>query len=123
MPETGLRPKLRRKEPSLEDKDRMTQLTVWVERIDDQTYRAEIAQPISLTTQGRTCEEAVERLCELAKQRLSTGDVIQLDLAVETATHPWVPFAGIWKGHPEADAWQNTLAEQRRQLDKTESGA
>ena len=96
------------------------QLTVRVERIDDQTYRAAIAQPVSLATQGRTREEAVERLCELAKQRLSTGDVVQLDLAVETAPHPWVPFAGIWKNHPEADAWQNTLAEQRRQLDKTE---
>ena len=43
------------------------QLTIWVERIDGQTYRAEIAQPVSLATQGRTREEAVERLCELAK--------------------------------------------------------
>ncbi len=99
------------------------QLTVWVERIDDQTYRAAIAQPVSLATQGRTREEAVERLCELAKQRLSTGDVIQLDLPVGTVPHPWVSFAGIWKDHPEVDAWQNTIAEQRRQLDKTESGA
>lgn len=99
------------------------QLTVWVERIDEQTYRAEIAQPVSLATQGRTREEAVERLCELAKQRLSTGEVVQLDLAVGTAAHPWAPFAGMWKDHPEVDAWQNTLAEQRRQLDKTESEA
>ena len=101
----------------------MVQLTVRVERIDDQTYRAAIAQPISLTTQGRTREEAVERLRELAKQRLSTEEVVQLDLAVETAPHPWVPFAGIWKDHPEVDAWRDTLAEQRCQLDKTESGA
>ena len=101
----------------------MVQLTVRVERIDDQTYRAAIAQLISLTTQGRTREEAVERLCELAKQRLSTEEVVQLDLAVETATHPWVPFAGIWKDHPEVDAWRDTLAEQRCQLDKTKSGA
>lgn len=99
------------------------QLTIWVERIDEQTYRAEIAQPVSLAAQGCTREEAVERLCELAKQRLSTGDVIQLDLSVETATHSWAPFAGIWKDHPEFDAWRNTLAEQRRQLDKTESEA
>ena len=99
------------------------QLTVWVERIDEQTYRAEIAQPVSLATQGRTREEAVERLRALAKQRLSTGEVIQLDLPVGTAPHPWVSFAGIWKDHPEVDAWRNTLAEQRRQLDKTESEA
>lgn len=97
------------------------QLTVWVERIDEQIYRAETAQPVSLATQGRTREEAVERLCELAKQRLSAGEVIQIDLPAGTTAHPWMPFAGIWKDHPEIDAWVDTIAEQRAQLDKAES--
>ena len=35
--------------------------------------------------------------------------------------HPWVPFAGIWKDHPEIDAWADTIAEHRAQLDKAES--
>ena len=35
--------------------------------------------------------------------------------------HPWVPFAGIWKDHPEIDAWVDTIAEQRAQLDKAAS--
>lgn len=38
------------------------QLTVLVERIDDHTYRAETAQPVSLATEGHTREEALERL-------------------------------------------------------------
>ena len=97
------------------------QLTVWVERIDEQMYRAETAQSVSLATQGRTREEAVERLCELAKQRLSTGEVTQIDLPAGTAAHPWMPFAGSWKDHPEIDAWVDTIAEQRVQLDKAES--
>ena len=97
------------------------QLTIWVERIDEQMYRAETAQPVSLVTQGHTREEAVERLCELAKQRLSTGEVIQIDLPAGTAAHPWMPFAGIWKDHPEIDAWGDTIAEHRAQLDKAES--
>ncbi len=97
------------------------QLTIWVERTDEQMYRAETAQPVSLATQGHTREEAIERLCELAKQRLSTGEVIQIDLPVGTAAHPWVPFAGIWKDHPEIDAWLGTIAEQRAQLGKAES--
>lgn len=97
------------------------QLTIWVERTDEQMYRAETAQPVSLATQGRTREEAVERLCELARQRLSTGEVILIDLPAETAPHPWVPFAGIWKDHPEIDTWVDTIAEHRAQLDKAES--
>ena len=35
--------------------------------------------------------------------------------------HPWVPFAGIWKDHPEIDAWADTIAEHRAQLDKAAS--
>lgn len=66
------------------------QLTVLVERIDEQRYRAETAQPVSLTTEGRTREEAVARLCELAQQRLAAREMIQLELP-ETPTpqpHP-----------------------------------
>ena len=43
------------------------------------------------------------------------------DLSDETTPHPWMPFAGIWKDHPEIDAWQDTIAEHRAQLDKAES--
>ena len=35
--------------------------------------------------------------------------------------HPWMPFSGIWKDHPEIDAWGDTIAEHRAQLDKAES--
>ncbi len=99
------------------------QLTILVERIDEQTYRAETAQPVSLATQGRTRKEAVERLCELAKQRLSTGEVVQIEISAVADPHPWVPFAGVWKDHPEFDAFLDTIAEQRLQLDEAKSEA
>ena len=99
------------------------QLTVLIERIDEQTYRAETAQPVSLATEGRTREEAVERLRELATQRLATGEVVQIELPVAVEDHPWVSFAGIWKDHPEMDALLDNIAEHRRQLDEEESEA
>jgi hypothetical protein len=34
------------------------QVTVFVERLDEQTYRAETAQPAVLVTEGRTRDEA-----------------------------------------------------------------
>ena len=99
------------------------QLTVLVERINEQTYRAETAQPVSLATEGRTREEAVERLRELATQRLATGEVVQIELPVAVEDHPWVPFAGIWKDHPEVDALLDNIAEHRRRLDEEDPEA
>lgn len=99
------------------------QLTVWVERINEQTYRAETAQPVSLATEGHTREEALGRLRELATQRLATGEVVQIELPVAVEDHPWVPFTGIWKDHPEMEALLDNIAEHRRQLDEEESEA
>ena len=48
-------------------------LTVLVERINEQTYRAETAQPVSMTTEGHTRDEALARLLKLAQQRLAAG--------------------------------------------------
>ena len=43
------------------------QMTVFVERLDEHTYRAETAQPVALVTEGRTRDEAIERLPVLAQ--------------------------------------------------------
>lgn len=99
------------------------QLTVLVERINDHTYRAETAQPVSLATEGRTREEALERLRTLAQQRFTAGEMVHLDLAEVPAVHPWVPYAGIWRDHPDIEALLDTMTEERRRLDAAESEA
>jgi hypothetical protein len=38
------------------------QVTIFVERLDAQTFCAEMAQPIALIVEGRTRDEAIERL-------------------------------------------------------------
>jgi predicted RNase H-like HicB family nuclease len=99
------------------------QLTVFVERIDERTYRAEIAQPVSLATEGHTREEAIERLRALARQRLVSGEMLQLDLPeiAEPQPHPWVPYAGIWRNHPAIDTLLKDIASARRRRDKSKS--
>lgn len=97
------------------------QLTVLVERIDDHTYRAETAQPILLTTEGRTRDEALERLLKLAQQRLAAGEMVHLELSDVSVSHPWLPYAGIWRDHPDVDALLDNIADYRRQLDEAES--
>ena len=97
------------------------QLAVLVERIDEQTYRAETAQPVSLTAEGHTREEAVNRLLELAKQRLAAGEIVHLELSDVDVPHPSIPYAGVWKDHPDFDAFLDNISMARRQLDQTES--
>lgn len=99
------------------------QVTVFVEQLDEQTYRAETAQPIALVTEGRTRDEAIEHLRVLAQRRLTAGEMVRLDLPEVAVPHPWVPFAGIWKDHPELDMVLEHIAAERRKRDATESEA
>jgi hypothetical protein len=105
------------------DREGAVEMTVFVERVDEQTYRAEMAQPIALVTKGRTRDEAIERLRVLAQQRLAAGEMIQLDIPQVVVPHPWIPFAGIWKDHPDLDAVLEHIAAERRKRDTTESEA
>ncbi len=99
------------------------QVTVFVEQLDEQTYRAETAQPMVLVTEGRTRDEAIEQLRILAQRRLTTGEIVMLDLPDVAVPHPWVPFAGIWKDHPDLDAVLDHIAAERRKRDAAESEA
>jgi hypothetical protein len=96
------------------------EVTVFVERLDDETYRAETAQPIALATEGRTRDEAIERLQVLARQRLSAGEMVRLEIPEVPTPHSWVAFAGIWKDHPDFDAVLRHIAEERRRSDAAE---
>lgn len=102
------------------DEDVTMQLAVLVEHIDEQKYRAETGQPVSLIAEGRTREEAVGRLLELAQQRLSAGEIVHLELSDVADPHPWTPYAGVWKDHPDFDAFLDNIANDRRQLDQAE---
>jgi predicted RNase H-like HicB family nuclease len=97
------------------------EVVVLIEQLDEQTYRAETAQPIALVTQGRTRDEAIERLRSLARQRLAAGEVLHVEIPEVAAPHPWLPFAGIWKDHPDFDAVLEHIADERRRRDAAES--
>jgi hypothetical protein len=99
------------------------QVIVFVARLDGQTFRAETAHPIALVAEGRTRDEALERLQVLARKRLTAGGMVRLEIPEVAVTHPWMPFAGIWKDHPDFDAVLEHIAAERRRLDTAESEA
>lgn len=88
--------------------------TVLVERIGKGKYRASTAQPIALASNGKSREQAIRRLQRLANKRLSAGELIQIDLVSSAPDNPWKKFAGIWKDHPEFEAFAADVAACRR---------
>jgi len=88
--------------------------TVLVERIGKGKYRASTAQPIAMSTEGNSRADAVRRLQRLARQRLANGELIQIDLAASKADNPWRKFAGIWKSHPDFEAFLVDIEAYRR---------
>ncbi len=93
-------------------------LTAFVQQIDSGQFRASIAQPISLTAEGASRDEAISRLSKLAQHQLSQGEIVEIRWAGD---NPWLKFAGIWKDHPDFDAYQADIAEYRRMVDSMDS--
>jgi transcriptional regulator NrdR family protein len=89
-------------------------MTVLVERLEEHRYRASTGQPVAMASEGSSREEAVERLREQATQRLKGGELVEISIAAVADANPWVRYAGIWKNHPDFDAFLENLAEYRR---------
>lgn len=95
--------------------------TVFVEKVGKKKYRASTSQPVPLETEGASQDEALERLYDLARKRLASGQLFQMNLPVGSATNPWQAFAGIWKDHPDFDAFLENVAEYRRSANRPDS--
>jgi len=96
-------------------------LTVFVEQIDPQKFRAETSQPVTLSTEGSSREEAIQRMRDLAQRRLAAGEMVQIDVPGLAESSPWSRFAGIWENHPDIDEYRNNIAEYRQQVDEDQS--
>ncbi len=84
-------------------------------------YRATTGQPLVLSADGATREEALGQLREAMKTRLSVGAEIAA-LEIISDVHPLAPYAGMYKHNPLFDSWQQAIADYRRQADEaTES--
>jgi predicted RNase H-like HicB family nuclease len=91
-----------------------------VEQLDEHSYRATIWQPLHLSAEGRSREEALERLRHAAGQRLAAGQLVRVDLPDMPEPNPWIEAAGAWKDHPDMDEYLENIAEYRRQVDAAE---
>jgi hypothetical protein len=98
------------------------QIPVLIEPIESNGYRVTTGQPLALTAEGATRDEALGQLRERLQLRLSAGAEIAL-VEVSPPAHPLAPYAGMFKDNPLFDAWQQAIDDYRRQVDEETEGS
>jgi hypothetical protein len=94
------------------------ELPVLVEMLPGPVFRARTGEPLALTAEGATREEALQKLRDLIHSRLTIG-VQLLSLEIKPPDNPWMPMAGIYdKDDPLIKEWKQAMAENRRLADE-----
>jgi predicted RNase H-like HicB family nuclease len=93
------------------------QVSVLVEKVADNGFRAHGAEPFGFSAEGATREEAVARVQELCQAHLNSGAEV-VTVEVGPSPHPWLPFAGMFKDDPDFQEVQEIIAENRRKMDE-----
>jgi hypothetical protein len=93
------------------------EVSVILEQVKDNGYRATAFAPVSLVAEAATRDEAVDRIRAMLHEKLSGAELIQVDVPVATNAHPWLAVAGTWRDHPDVDEVMEAIAEYRREVD------
>lgn len=92
------------------------EIPVLVEPILGNGFQAVCGSPLSLSAQGETAEEAVQKLSVLLKARIATGSAV-VALEIPTANHAWLRDGGDLQGHPLLTDWERGMAEYRQSVE------
>lgn len=95
------------------------EIPVIIEPVTGNGYRATGAGGLSvgLIAEGATAEEAIDRLADQVRMRVSAGAKLA-ELGVDARAAPWKPDAGYLRGDPLFEPWRAAMEEYRRQLDE-----
>ena len=91
-------------------------ISVLVERVKRNGYRARGTEPFAVSARGSTREEALAKLRKKIQARLRKGTEL-VDLEVGPPSHPWMQFAGMFKDDPQIEDWVKSMAEYRQQVE------
>jgi predicted RNase H-like HicB family nuclease len=96
------------------------EIPVLIEPVAGNGYRAKCGEPLPLTAEGSTRDEALANLRRLVQERVAAGaEVAALNLSGDNAANPWVELAGMYDADdPVVQAWEKAMAEHRRKIDE-----
>ncbi len=84
------------------------------------SYRATILGWPDCTVAGATREEALAKLREALRERLTKVEIVPLEMDFPENTNPWVRFAGMYQDDPLFDEVLTEMEADRRKLDAEE---
>jgi hypothetical protein len=93
------------------------QIPILIEPLAGNGYVARGGEPLALSAEGATKEEALEKLRAKLKARLEQGAVV-VPLDMPPQEHPLARFAGMYKDDPLLKDWKKSVAAYRKKVDK-----
>ncbi len=92
-------------------------IAVLIEPMNGKGFRATGGEPLSMTAEGSTREEALDQLKAQFQARLNAGaEVVEIDLG--PVEHPLLKFAGMYDPNdPWIQEWLKEVEEYRKQVD------
>ena len=85
------------------------QIPILIERVAGDGYVARGGEPLVLTAEGASQEEALANLKVKLQARLCNGSVV-VSLDFPTQPHPLAEFAGMFKDDPLLKEWKKSMA-------------
>src|SRR5580693_4185212 len=94
------------------------EVPVVIEPVTGNGYRAIGAGGLSvgLSAEGATVEEAVDRLADQVRTRVSAGAKLT-EVTVVAGQAPWKQDAGYLRDEPLFEAWREAMEKNRQELD------
>jgi hypothetical protein len=93
-------------------------IPILIQPIAGDGYLAKSGEPLSLSAQGATREEAMRNLRELIDRQLQNGTQL-VPLELTDKENPWLAMAGMYDPNdPVVQEWIEIMAENRRKMDE-----
>lgn len=101
--------------------DMLSKLTynVVIETENEDMVRATVWGLPDCQAEEKTRSEALEKVRELLKARLSKAEIVQMEMEMELPKpeHPWMKFAGMYADNPVFPEVLEHIEADRRELD------
>jgi hypothetical protein len=91
------------------------EIPVLLQPLASMRFRASTGQPLPVSAEGQTREEALQNLQKLLEEQASQGmELVYLKLSMPGRT---IPTEALWPNDETTQAWLEGIEEYRRQAD------
>ena len=93
------------------------QIPILIEQVEGNGYRARGGEPLAMTAEGGTQEEALANLRKKFQDKLRRGAVV-VPFDLSDQLHPLAEFVGMFKDDPLIEEWKKSMRAYRKSRDK-----